>query len=118
MTPGINRRFLELARAGYLELGVSDAILDEIQDVLVRKFLSEEDALEARAHVESITRRVRPKRHIRAVADDPDDDAILECAVTILQQCSTFHRTGLVLTLNASTFVFGVTPLLMMSKPE
>jgi rRNA-processing protein FCF1 len=77
MTPGINRRFLELARAGYLELGISDAILYEIQDVLVRKFLSEEDALEARAYVESVTRRVHPKRHIRAVADD----AIPECAV-------------------------------------
>jgi predicted nucleic acid-binding protein len=66
---------------GYLELGISYAILEEIQDVLVRKFLSEKDAMEARAYVESITRRVHPKRSIKAVADDPDDDAILECAV-------------------------------------
>ena len=36
--PGASRRFLKLARQGVFELAVSDAILDEIGDVLQRRF--------------------------------------------------------------------------------
>lgn len=81
MYRGASRRFLEMADAGAFQLAVSDAILDEVVDVLQRKFeMSPEDALENRRYLEGITKRVHPKRTINAITEDPDDNRILECA--------------------------------------
>ena len=73
--------FLQLARAGKIRLAVSDAILDEVADVLERKFgWTPEDIAEARRQIEGFAQKVRPTVVLAAVKDDPDDDRILECA--------------------------------------
>jgi putative PIN family toxin of toxin-antitoxin system len=73
--------FLELARAGKIRLAVSDAILDEVADVLGRKFdWPKEDTAEARRQIERFTQKVTPKTILEVVKEDPDDDRILECA--------------------------------------
>ncbi len=58
-------------------------ILDEIRDVLQRpKFgLSPDQALSLIEDLHDLCVIVTPTRHIRAVDADPDDNAILECAV-------------------------------------
>ena len=73
--------FVELARAGKLRIAVSDAILDEVSDVLARKFFwPAEDTAEARHEIERFAEKVRPAVNLNVVKDDPDDDRILECA--------------------------------------
>ena len=80
--PGASRRFLQLARQGAFELAISNVILDEVVDVLQRRFsMPLVEALENSSYVESFTRRVHPTRTINFVQEDPDDDRILECAV-------------------------------------
>src|SRR4051812_44638155 len=78
---GASRRFLELARQGAFDLAVSDAILDEIVDVLQRRFgMPLAEAVENREFIERFTKRVHPTRTVNAIHEDPDDDRILECA--------------------------------------
>jgi putative PIN family toxin of toxin-antitoxin system len=74
-------RFLELARTGKILLAVSDAILDEIAEVLQRKFdWPAGDIAESRELISSFAQRVAPTETFDAVRDDPDDNRILECA--------------------------------------
>ena len=78
---GSARRLLELARAGQISLAVSDAIIEEVADVLIREFdWPDADVREARRHFGLFARRVTPGEKIHAVIDDPDDNAVLECA--------------------------------------
>ena len=73
---------LELARAAAIELAFSDVILDQLADVLVRTFeWPDPDVQEARRQFGLFARRVVPTHVIHAVADDSDDNAILECTV-------------------------------------
>jgi putative PIN family toxin of toxin-antitoxin system len=89
---GNPRKLLELARAGAIDLAVSDAILDELADDLVRKFdWSDADVREARRQFGLFARRVVPTEVLHAVSDDPDDNAILECAVAA---CSEYVVSG------------------------
>ena len=75
-------QFLDLARAGKINLTVSDAILDEMEDVLVRKFgFTPEDVAEARARVRAMARTVKPVVALDVIREDPPDNRILECAV-------------------------------------
>lgn len=77
---GIAARLMEMARAGKMRLDASDAILDETIGVLRDKFGWEGYALHfARLQLQRVTSRVKPTRMIE-VADDPDDNRILECA--------------------------------------
>jgi putative PIN family toxin of toxin-antitoxin system len=79
---GDPRTLLELARAGAIDLACSDVILDGVADVLVRKFeWPDPDVQEARRQFGLFARRVVPTQAVHAVTDDPDDNAILECAV-------------------------------------
>lgn len=74
-------RFLDLARRGKLRVAVSDAILDEVSDVLGRKFdWPEEDITETRRQIERFAEKVRPPVRLDVVKEDPDDNRILECA--------------------------------------
>jgi uncharacterized protein len=76
-------QFLDAARAGRFQLGLSDALLAEIVRVLRDKFLWTQawlDALPLR--LEKFTRRVHPAITLDAVQSDPDDNRVLECAVT------------------------------------
>jgi uncharacterized protein len=75
-------RLLELARAGEIDVAVSDAILDELADVLVRTFdWPDADVQEVKRQFGLFARHVAPVEVLHAVTDDPDDNAILECAV-------------------------------------
>lgn len=79
---GKPRQLLEAAHAGLFELVVSDAILVEVERVLLTKFGWHPERIDAaRRAVAAFTRRVAPARRIAAVPGDPDDDRILECAI-------------------------------------
>jgi uncharacterized protein len=74
-------KFLELARAGKIWLAISDDILDEMADVLGRKFVwPESDIAEARRLILRYTHHVSPTKTLDVVKEDPDDNRILECA--------------------------------------
>ncbi len=77
-------RILERALAGEIACFTSLPILDEVRDVLQRpKFgLSAEQALTLIEALHDLCVVVSPTRRIRAVDADPDDHAILECAMT------------------------------------
>jgi uncharacterized protein len=73
---------LELARAGKINLTVSEAILDEMTDVLGRKFdFTPEEITEARKRITGIARTVKPGVQLDVIKEDPPDNRILECAV-------------------------------------
>jgi putative PIN family toxin of toxin-antitoxin system len=85
---GINFRrgnpfeILELARTGKINMTVSEAILDEMVDVLQRKFhFTPDDALEARTRIRAMARTVKPAVRIDVIKEDPPDNRIIECAV-------------------------------------
>lgn len=66
-----------------LEVFISKNIVDELKDKLSRKFLWQED--QVGLFLESVLELceiVEVKENIRFIKDDPDDDRILECAVT------------------------------------
>lgn len=76
-------RLLRMAMSGEINMTVSQAILDEMADVLARKFKMTETAIEeAKAIVRIAARTVQPSVELEVVKDDPDDDKIIECAVT------------------------------------
>jgi putative PIN family toxin of toxin-antitoxin system len=72
---------LELARTGKINLAVSEAILDEMEDVLRRKFgWNDEDIAEGRKRITAMARTVKPTVRLDVIKEDPDDNKILECA--------------------------------------
>jgi putative PIN family toxin of toxin-antitoxin system len=73
---------LTLARAGKIELAMSDAIMTEIKRVLSLKFKwPDEDIAAIEKQITSLTRHVDPQQAIELVTEDPTDNRILECAV-------------------------------------
>ena len=69
------------AAPGFI-LVTSRALLDELDEKLRGKFaVSEGDALLIRAKLEANAKVVEPDFELNAVADDPDDNRVLECAV-------------------------------------
>jgi uncharacterized protein len=75
-------RLLDLARKGEIILTVSEAILDEIADVLARKFkFTPERLAVSRKFITDVARTVHPSTRLNVIKEDPDDDRILECAV-------------------------------------
>lgn len=73
---------LALARDGKINLTVSNAILDEMEDVLQRKFQwTAEETADARERIRRIARTVHPAVQIDVIKEDPPDNRILECAV-------------------------------------
>lgn len=82
---GPPRRFLDLAENGDFTLTISDAILNlnETSRILRVKFnWPDSDIQEARDMFLSISEHITPKVILDVVKDDPDDNAILECAQT------------------------------------
>ncbi len=64
------------------QLVLSRAIIDELLDVLARKFARDaEELAHVAVFVTDLAVVVAPKRRLRVVKDDPDN-RILECAVT------------------------------------
>jgi putative PIN family toxin of toxin-antitoxin system len=74
--------FLSLARAGLIQLTISDDILNEVTRVLRDKFGWTEEAVSlARERIGDFSEKVSPSEKVNAVKKDPTDNRILECAV-------------------------------------
>lgn len=73
---------LEMARAGQIELSVTQDILNEVGRVLSTKFrVSGEDVQTFRDEICSFAKLIVPTETIDAVPRDATDNRILECAV-------------------------------------
>jgi uncharacterized protein len=74
-------RLLDMAEAGEIRLDVSAQLLDEVERVPWGKFgWPIEDARETRLEIEGFSNLVNPTEKLSVVADDADDDKIVECA--------------------------------------
>jgi putative PIN family toxin of toxin-antitoxin system len=77
---GVPRRLLERAIRGEFDLVTSPALLDELEDVLVRSFeLPPELARAVRTELEALAEVVVPA-DVPAVSRDPDDHQVLAAA--------------------------------------
>jgi putative PIN family toxin of toxin-antitoxin system len=75
-------QILELARAGQIELAISNAILTETSRILRDKFHWEpEDIDEAVEQILRFTEYVHVDSTLDVVPTDPDDNRVLECAL-------------------------------------
>jgi uncharacterized protein len=76
-------QLLRRAIEGDFNLTVSQPIVEETLDVLSRKFgFPAEDIAEARALIEDAARIVAPAVELDVIQEDPDDNRVLECAVS------------------------------------
>ena len=80
---GLQRKILELAVAGKFRIGISDAIIDEVKEVLSRtKFkLSPDQVKRIITEIESLCIIFYPIEKIINACRDIEDHIILECAV-------------------------------------
>ncbi len=79
---GVPLQFLNAARAGAFKLAISDTLMSEIRGVLREKFRWSDEMLdEAIAGLANFIQIVRPAQMLRVIAEDPDDDRVLECAI-------------------------------------
>jgi predicted nucleic acid-binding protein len=68
---GKSFQFLQLARAGKINFTVSEAFLDEVTDVLARKFdWAGEDIAEARTWIAGMARTVKPAVQLAVIKED------------------------------------------------
>lgn len=82
MFGGLPGTFPDLAFSRAFALICSRAILDELDEKLRGKFaLSNKDASLVRAQLKETADLAEPDFALQVVADDPDDNRILECAV-------------------------------------
>ena len=78
---------LEAWRRREVVLLVSDAIIEEVADVLTRPFfrdkrhISQSDIERVRQALKMDAMVVSPNIHLEVVENDPDDDRIIECAL-------------------------------------
>jgi putative PIN family toxin of toxin-antitoxin system len=80
---GKPHQLLQKALSGEISLTVSKAIVDEVADVLGRKFgASAEDIAIAQSVIADAARTVRPAVELYVIKEDPADNRILECAVS------------------------------------
>lgn len=117
------RRLIELATEGEIELFSSAELLAEFSEVLARKRIlrrferKRRSAPEALALYEALVETVLPAS-ITATASDPDDDAVLACALAAgvdlivsgdrhLRNLKSFHRIPI---LNPADALAAITP--------
>jgi len=75
-------RFLNAARHRAFQLAISESILAEVRGVLLNKFHWSEYRLEeAISALHDFTLLVNPIQTVSVVAEDPDDNRIIECAL-------------------------------------
>jgi putative PIN family toxin of toxin-antitoxin system len=80
---GIPRQFIFAAENERFQLATSGEILNELSRTLRQKFRwTQEQITEATTLLEGCTSLVEPTQTINAVPEDPDDNRVLECAVT------------------------------------
>lgn len=76
-------QLLRLALEGEISLTTSQAIIDETESVLARKFGTQPKEIEeARSIIHEAARTVRPGVELNVIKEDPPDNRILECAVS------------------------------------
>lgn len=75
MFGGLPGSFLDLAFVESFRLVTSPNLLDELE-------VSPKDADLIRARLESTALVVKPDMTLAIIEDDPDDDRVLECAIT------------------------------------
>ena len=82
---GKPRQILELVIQGRINAYISPAILTEFREVLIRpKFgLTHKECFSISKEIEDIFCFVFPQITVDLIKDDPDDNIILECAVTV-----------------------------------
>lgn len=79
---GVPRSLLERGIRGELEVVTSPTLMDELEELLDRKFgFPAEAARQVRAELELLAEVVRP-RVVPRVLRDPDDDEVLAAALT------------------------------------
>lgn len=75
-------RCIALARSGLVQSVTCSEILDEFAEKLRTKFaFAEERVLQAVGEIRGCSEVVVVPGILRVVADDPDDDVVIECAV-------------------------------------
>lgn len=76
-------QLLRMALEGEINLAISQPIIDETLEVLDRKFgIPPEELPEYKAVLTEAARTVQPAVQLDVIREDPDDNRILECAVT------------------------------------
>src|SRR5712692_143128 len=82
MFGGLPGSVLDLAFLRAFNLVISPALLDELDEKLQAKFeMSMEDVAFLRARLENVAQIVEPGEALSVIAEDPDDNRVLECAV-------------------------------------
>jgi len=82
MFGGLPGSLLDLAFLRAFTLIISPALLDELDEKLRAKFeMTREDAAFLRARLENLALVVKPEDLLSVIAEDPDDNRVLECAV-------------------------------------
>ncbi len=80
---GLPETFLQLGLLGQFRLVTSSVLLDELDEKLRGKFeISSIISFSIRESLTSVALVVAPQVHLTVVKDDPDDDRVLECAVS------------------------------------
>lgn len=80
---GKPHKIIELAIDRKIEVLVSQEILAELEEVLRRDFVEDHQFIESQtALILEYAKVVKPLNKIFVVKDDPDDNKIIECAVT------------------------------------
>jgi putative PIN family toxin of toxin-antitoxin system len=80
---GLPLLLLDMGVRGEIEIAISDAILQEVLRVQRDKFKAPPENLKrAKRLIEGCTHRVAPVETLIVVSSDPDDNRIVECAVT------------------------------------
>jgi putative PIN family toxin of toxin-antitoxin system len=93
---GKPQQLLETVLAGKVRLFISDAIMDEMLEVLEEKFKHSPKLLaKEKEYVTRCTVRVVPKIKLDVVKDDPDDNRIVECAVHSRSEAIVTHDNEL-----------------------
>jgi uncharacterized protein len=81
MFGGLPGSLLDLAMLRSFTLLISPALLEELDEKLREKFgVSAADAALVRARLENAAEVVEPRETLKVIAEDPDDNRVLECA--------------------------------------
>jgi uncharacterized protein len=82
MFGGLPGSLLDLAFLRSFTLIISSPLLEELDEKLRDKFgVSPEDAAFLHARLERVAQVVEPRGILSVIAEDPDDNRVLECAV-------------------------------------
>ena len=83
VTEGLCSKILMRGRKRQFHLIACPIILREFEDVLIKKFFASRNEVRSTLEIvsETIHRIVRPSETVQGICRDPDDDAILACAL-------------------------------------